>query len=60
MHHESIQKKIIKHLDGLHELEKQTSAENLIQTLAERYETSEEVVKKALADWQAGKIENYD
>lgn len=54
MHHRSIQQKIIKHLEGLNELERQTDSDTLIQTLAERYDTSEEVIKKAIADWQAG------
>lgn len=54
MQHESIQQKIMQHLEGLNELEKQTDSENLIQILAERYDTSEEVIQKAIADWQAG------
>lgn len=57
MHHESIQQKIIKHLEGVHELEEQTDTEGMIQTLAKRYDTSKEVIRKAIADWQAGRRE---
>lgn len=57
MHHESIQQEIIKHLEGVHELESQTDTENLIKVLAERYDTSEEIIRKAIADWQAGRGE---
>ena len=39
----------------VHELERRTDAENLIQSLAKRYDTSEEVIRKVIADWQAGR-----
>ena len=54
MEHTSIRKKILKHLEGLNELEKQTDSETLIQLLAERYNTPEEIVKMAIAEWQSG------
>lgn len=52
--HSDIRGKIIKHLDGLNELERKRGSDDLIKTLAERYDVSENMVQKILAGWSAG------
>ena len=52
--HTDIKEKIIKHLDGLNELERKEGSDDLIETLAERYDVSENMVQKILAEWSAG------
>lgn len=53
--HSNIRKRIIKHLDGLNELERIKSTDKLVETLAERYDVPENMVQKILAEWSAGK-----
>lgn len=52
--HSDIREKIINHLDGLNDLERKEGSEDLIKTLAERYDVSENMVQKILAEWSAG------
>jgi hypothetical protein len=51
----SVKEKIIKHLDGVHDLERQTDSGNLIDILARRYDTDPETVEKILAEWSSGR-----
>ena len=48
--HSDIREKIIKHLEGLNELERKEGSDDLIKTLAERYDVSENMVQKILAE----------
>jgi biotin-(acetyl-CoA carboxylase) ligase len=52
--HKDIKEKIIKHLDGLNELERKEGSSDLVKSLAERYDVSENMVQKILAEWSAG------
>lgn len=52
--HSDIRKKIMNHLDGLNDLERKEGSDDLIKTLAERYDVSENMVQKILAEWSAG------
>ena len=52
--HSDIREKIIKHLDGLNDLERKEGSEDLIKTIAERYDVSEVMVQKIIAEWSAG------
>lgn len=49
-----IRKKLIEHLNGLNELEKHVGNERMVKTLSERYDVPEKVIKKTIAEWQAG------
>ena len=42
------------HLDGLNDLERKEGSDDLIHTLAERYDVSKNMVQKILAEWSAG------
>tara|TARA_B100001167_G_C16572360_1_gene213120 strand:+ start:344 stop:541 length:198 start_codon:yes stop_codon:yes gene_type:complete len=60
MEHTSIQEKILKHLNGLNDLDQQTGSDNLIDTLAERYDAPRNVVEQVIAEWSAGRTEADD
>lgn len=45
---------ILKRLKSLNELERQKGSDALINTLAQQYDVSEEMVKKVIAEWSAG------
>lgn len=55
MEHQSVQQKILKHLDGVNQLEQQTDSNNLIDTLAKRYDVPRNVVEQVIAEWSAGR-----
>ena len=50
-----IRQKILEHLDGLNKLESLTDSENLIRTLAERYNVSTVIIEQVIAEWSAGR-----
>jgi hypothetical protein len=52
--HKSIREKIIKHLDGLNNLERQQDMDIVIDTIAKRYNTPREIVIKSISEWSAG------
>ncbi len=49
-----IKEKIIKHMDGLGDLERREGSDKVIQALSDRYDTPIFVVQKIIAEWQAG------
>lgn len=51
-----IKQKILYHLNGLNNLERRTSSQNLIRILSERYNVSDIIVEQVIAEWSAGKI----
>ena len=55
MEHQSVQQKILKHLDGVNQLEQQTDSNNLIDTLAKRYDAPRTIVEQVIAEWSAGR-----
>lgn len=50
-----IKEKVIRHMDGLHALERQQDIDKVIDVIAQREDVPRNVVKKVLAEWQAGK-----
>lgn len=50
-----MKQKILDHLNGLNKLERQTDSQNLIRTLAKRYNVSAILVEQVIAEWSAGK-----
>lgn len=54
MNAEDIKQKIIKHMKGLHKIEELEDMDKVMRTLAERYDTPLPVVRKVIAEWQAG------
>jgi len=54
MEHTLLKRKIMEHLEGLNELDKQTDTQTLIQVIAERYDTPIEIVEKTIAEWESG------
>lgn len=50
-----MKQKILDHLNGLNNLERQTDSQNLIRTLAKRYNVSVILVEQVIAEWSAGK-----
>jgi hypothetical protein len=46
--------KILKHLDGLNELERKQGSEKLVRIIAARYGVAEELVEQVIAEWSAG------
>jgi len=51
-----LKEKILGHLEGLNALERQKGSEAVIKTIAERYDVPEIMVKKVIAEWEAGKF----
>ena len=52
----TIKDKILQHLEGLNELEHKKGEDEMIQVIAERYDTDEETVRQVLAEWSAGRM----
>lgn len=55
MDHKSITQRIMKHLDGLSELERQQDTDIMIDAIAERYDVPRNVVEKSIAEWSSGR-----
>lgn len=55
-----LKQKIIDHLDGLNKLESETGSDNLVNTIAERYDAPKQVVQQVIAEWSAGKDADPD
>ena len=51
----NIKSKILKHLNGLNNLEKQSDSEKLIDVIAQRYDAPKEIVRQVIAEWSAGR-----
>lgn len=51
-----LRQKILNHLEGLNELERKKGPDELIKAIAKRYDMPEIMVKKVIAEWQAGKF----
>ncbi|MFP4314321.1 MAG: hypothetical protein ACLFR0_08340 [Alphaproteobacteria bacterium] len=54
MNNSKIREKILKHLNGLNELERRQGSKALIDTLANRYDVPRNVVIQAIAEWSSG------
>lgn len=51
---QDIAEKIQKHLDAADDIEQKKSSQDFINQLAEKYNTSPEMVEKAIAEWSSG------
>jgi len=50
-----LKEKILKHLEGLHELEHQKGSDEMIEIIAERYNVPRKIVEQVIAEWSAGR-----